>query len=52
MDVFFVLGRCRARFEDPNAARMSAAREGLTERHNNFLPIGEKMLTTLAGTWY
>ena len=33
MDVLFILGRCRARFEELNAARMSAAREGLTERH-------------------
>ena len=33
MDVIFILGRCRARFEELNAARMSAAREGLTERH-------------------
>lgn len=36
MDVLFVLGRCRAGFEYLNAARMSAAREGSTERHFNF----------------
>ena len=38
------------RFEDLNAARKSAAREGSTERHLYFhSPKGMKMLTNLAG---
>ena len=42
---------CADRFEKLNAARMSAAREGLTERHNNFyFPTERKLLTNLAGT--
>ncbi|MBR5617468.1 MAG: hypothetical protein IKW50_04725, partial [Oscillospiraceae bacterium] len=42
---------CADRFEKLNAARMSAAREGLTERHLYFhSPKGMKMLTNLAGT--
>ena len=32
-DVLFILGATAPRFEKLNAARMSAAREGLTERN-------------------
>ena len=39
---FFVWRNSADRFEKQNAARMSAAREGLTERSNYFLSQFEK----------
>ena len=52
MDVLFVLGRCRARFEDLNAdVRWTSACRQLDGGNSIiFLPIGRKMQPNLAGT--